>query len=355
MALPVQDQVKIWSIVSAVFLLVLWFLGDVLLPFIVGSALAYFLDPVADRLERAGLSRALATTTISLGAMLAFIMVFLLVIPMLIQQSVALFEAAPQLFGQLRDFLSNRFPSLITEGSPVRQALASVGETIQSRGGELLNTLLTSARSLLSIISFVVIVPVVTFYMLLDWDRMIEQIDGLLPRDHAPTIRQIAQQIDGTLSSFIRGQGTVVLILGIYYAGALMLTGLNFGLVVGAFAGLISFIPYIGALLGGALAIGLALFQFWGDWAMVAAVAAIFGIGQVVEGNYLTPKLVGNSVGLHPVWLLVALSIFGTLFGFVGMLVAVPVAAVIGVLTRFAARQYLESRLYRGLTGRDEY
>ena len=178
-------------------------------------------------------------------------------------------------------------------------------------------------------------------------------IAGTVTKKFAPIIRRLAREIDATLASFIRGMGTVCLILGTYYAIALMLVGLNFGLVVGLVAGLVTFIPYLGALTGGALAIGLALFQFWGDWVSIGLVAGIFALGQVVEGNVLTPQLVGNSVGLHPVWLLLALAVFGALFGFVGMLVAVPVAAAIGVLARFAVNQYLDSRLYKGTEDRD--
>ena len=189
----------------------------------------------------------------------------------------------------------------------------------------------------------------VAVYLLLDWDRMVARVDELLPRDHAPTIRKIAGDIDSVLASFIRGQGTVCVIMGIYYAVGLMIVGLNFGLVVGFVAGLITFIPYVGALVGGVLALGLALFQFWGEWWLIAAVAAIFFSGQFFEGNILTPNLVGSSVGLHPVWLLFALSAFGLLFGFVGMLVAVPVAAAIGVLARFLVSEYRKSLLYRGL------
>jgi predicted PurR-regulated permease PerM len=183
---------------------------------------------------------------------------------------------------------------------------------------------------------------------------MVEKIDHLLPRDHAPIIRRLAREIDATLASFIRGMGTVCLILGTYYAVALMAVGLQFGLVVGALAGLVTFIPYVGALMGGALALGLALFQFWGDWLSIALVAAIFVSGQVIEGNFLTPRLVGSSVGLHPVWLIFALSAFGTLFGFVGMLVAVPVTAALGVIARFAIAEYRSGRLYRGLDGQGE-
>jgi predicted PurR-regulated permease PerM len=201
----------------------------------------------------------------------------------------------------------------------------------------------------LNILLLFVIVPVVAVYLLLDWDRMVAQIDSLLPRDHAPVIRRLARDIDKTLASFIRGMGTVCLILGAYYAIALMLVGLQFGLVVGFIAGLVTFIPYLGAVLGGVLAIGLALFQFWGDWVSIGLVAAIFVLGQMLEGNFLTPKLVGNSVGLHPVWLILALSVFGSLFGFVGMLAAVPIAAALGVVARFATEQYRESVLYKGV------
>jgi predicted PurR-regulated permease PerM len=234
------------------------------------------------------------------------------------------------------------------ESSTIRQQLISIGETIQSKGGELVNGVLYSALGLINVIVLLVVVPVVAFYLLLDWDNMTAKINEMLPRDHAPVVRRLASQIDNTLASFIRGQGTVCLILGTYYAIALMVAGLNFGLVVGFVAGLISFIPYIGALIGGALAIGLALFQFWGDWVSIGIVGGIFMVGQFLEGNILTPKLVGNSIGLHPVWLLFALSVFGSLFGFVGMLVAVPVAAMIGVLARYGIEQYMNSPLYRG-------
>ncbi|SEI70579.1 Predicted PurR-regulated permease PerM [Pseudooceanicola nitratireducens] len=349
MALPVKDQMKYWGVAAAVFMIALWWLGDVILPFVLGGAVAYFLDPVADRLEAAGASRALATAIITLFGVLIFVVLALLVVPTLINQAVQLFDTVPKVFQDFQAFLTARFPDLLDEGSTLRQSLTSVAETIQSKGGQLLETALTSVGSLINVVMLFVIVPVVAFYLLYDWDRMVAQIDNLLPRDHAPVIRKLAREIDQTLASFIRGMGTVCLILGSYYAVALMLVGLQFGLVVGAFAGLITFIPYVGALLGGALAIGLALFQFWGDWVSIGLVAGIFVIGQVIEGNVLTPKLVGNSVGLHPVWLIFALSVFGSLFGFVGMLVAVPVAAAIGVLMRFVISQYKDSRLYRGL------
>ncbi|MCO4847141.1 MAG: AI-2E family transporter [Yoonia sp.] len=348
MALPIKDQAKYWGIAIAVILFLLWQLGDVILPFILGGAIAYFLDPIADRLERWGLSRVAAVAVITLVAILTFILLFLLVIPALVQQTAQLVETAPDLFNRLQTALTGQFPELMDESSTIRQQLISIGETVQSKGGELINGLLSSALGLINVLILLVVVPVVAFYLLLDWDKMTTKIDDMLPRDHLPVVRLLASQVDNTLSSFIRGQGTVCLILGAFYAIALMLAGLNFGLVIGFIAGLISFIPYVGALIGGILAIGLALFQFWGDWVSIGIIGGIFMVGQFLEGNILTPKLVGNSVGLHPVWLLFALSVFGSLFGFVGMLVAVPVAAMIGVFARYGIEQYKGSVLYRG-------
>ncbi|SEP01161.1 Predicted PurR-regulated permease PerM [Salinihabitans flavidus] len=354
MALPIRDQMKYWGIAAAVFFVALWYLGDVILPFVLGGAIAYFLDPVADRLQALGASRILATILITLATLLIFVVMALAVIPTLIEQTVALFNIAPKLFQDLQGFLSERFPEALDPDSAVNKSLKAMGERIQEHGVELLNTVVSSAATLINALLLLVIVPVVAFYLLLDWDNMVARLDSLLPRDHAPVIRQLAAEIDQTLASFIRGMGTVCLILGTYYAVALMLVGLQFGLVVGFIAGLITFIPYVGAIVGGALAIGLGLFQFWGDWLSLGLVAAIFVLGQVAEGNILTPKLVGSSVGLHPVWLIFALSVFGMLFGFVGMLVAVPVAAALGVLTRFATAQYRRSRLYRGLSQTDD-
>jgi predicted PurR-regulated permease PerM len=182
--------------------------------------------------------------------------------------------------------------------------------------------------------------------MLLDWDRMVACIDSWLPRSYLETIRGLAREIDRAIAGFVRGQGTLCLILGIFYALGLSLVGLNYALLIGLGAGLISFVPYVGSTLGLVVAVGVAFFQFWPEWGWILAVLGVFGVGQFIEGNILQPKLVGSSVGLHPVWLMFALFAFGYLFGFVGMLMAVPLAAAIGVLARFALRQYLASPLY---------
>jgi len=349
MALPAREQAKYWGIAAAALFAVLWLLGDVLLPFVLGGAIAYLLDPLADRLERWGLSRVLSTVVITALILLTATILLLLVLPALIRQAVDLVNIAPQLLDNLRSSLEARFPAALSHSVTLRETVPELGDTIRNKSVALLEGIVGSALSLVNIVVLVFIVPVVSFYMLIDWDRMVAAIDDLVPLDHAPVVRRLASEIDRTLASFIRGQGTVCLIQGTFYSIALMLAGLNFGLVVGAIAGLISFIPYVGALVGGALAIGLAVFQFWGDPVMIALIAGIFFFGQLVEGNILTPKLVGSSVGLHPVWLLLALSIFGALFGFVGMLVAVPVSAMIGVIVRFLVAEYRNGRLYLGL------
>ena len=351
MALPVNQQAKYWGIAAAIFFVLMWALGDVILPFLLGAAVAYMLDPVADRLQRLGTSRAVATGIITFFAVLLFVVAILVIVPLLVRQASDLIASAPEIASNLQNFLTERFPSLVDADSSVRKSLSGLGDTISERGGELLNTVLASFSGLVNVIVLFVIVPVVAFYLLYDWDNMVAKIDALLPREHAPTIRRLAREIDDTMAGFVRGQGTVCLILGVYYAVTLMAVGLKFGLIVGFIAGGLTFIPYVGALVGGLLAIGLALFQFWGDWIWIVLVWAIFQSGQFVEGNILTPRLVGSSVGLHPVWLIFALSAFGALFGFVGLLVAVPVAAALGVMARFGIERYKESLLYRGTSG----
>ncbi|MGB1576268.1 MAG: AI-2E family transporter, partial [Paracoccaceae bacterium] len=326
-------------------------------------AIAYFLDPVADRLEAAGFTRISATAIIFIGLLLIILPAVLLAIVVLSNQIQGLLNLTidAERVASIESSIRSILPTRLAAQFDLVEALRNLGEFIGDRaaaffqnfGSQLFGALMTSAGSIVNIAMLFVIAPIVAVYLLLDWDNMIARINDLIPRDHAPVVRRLAGDIDATLSAFVRGMGSVCLILGIYYAVALMAVGLNFGLVVGLVAGLVTFIPYVGALVGGALALGLGLFQFWGDWSSLAIVAGIFFAGQMIEGNYLTPKLVGSSVGLHPVWLLLALSVFGALFGFIGMLIAVPLAATLGVLARFVTAQYLDSRLYRGLSGKE--
>jgi predicted PurR-regulated permease PerM len=348
-----RRQIRFWIITAAILAIFIYLFSDILLPFVAGMVLAYFLDPVADRLERIGLSRVMATILI----LIAFLVVLVLALVILI----------PVLASQLSDFLVklpeylSRFQALVTSYDPnwLEQRFGLDAGSLQ----EGLNSLLTSGMGLVttvfqsiwnsgvaifSIAGLFIVTPVVAFYMLLDWDRMVATVDGWVPRDHVETVRQLATDINTATAGFVRGQGTLCLILGAMYAFGLTLTGLNFGILIGLFAGLISFIPYVGSLVGLVLSVGLAVVQFWPDWTMVLAVAGVFFAGQFIEGNILQPRLVGKSVGLHPVWLMFALFAFGALFGFVGLLIAVPAAAAVAVLVRFAISRYLESPLYKG-------
>jgi len=207
--------------------------------------------------------------------------------------------------------------------------------------------------ALLSLLSLLVVTPVVAFYLLVDWDKIVDRIDSWLPLDHRQSVREICHDIDRAMAGFVRGQSTVCLILGVFYAVALTVAGLQFGLLIGLVAGLISFIPYVGSIAGFVAAVGMAVLQTWPDpdFTYIAIIAAIFAVGQFFEGNIISPRLVGNSVGLHPVWLMLALFAFGSMFGFVGLLLAVPLAAAIGVVLRFLLKRYLESPFYHGTPG----
>ncbi len=346
MSMTVRQQLKYWGIAAAVFLVLLWALGNVILPFLVGGAIAYFLDPLADRLQRMGLSRTAATAVISVVALVGFVVLALLIVPLLFRQLGDLVNAAPTILNRLQTFLTTRFPSMLDDQSVVRETLAGIGKTIQSKGGELASGLLSSALSVINAVVFIVVVPVVAFYLLLDWDNMVGRLDQLLPREHRDTIRQLGRDIDRVLAGFVRGQVSVCLILGTFYAVALMLVGLKFGLLIGLFAGLISFIPFVGSIVGFVLSVGVALVQFWPDWIWIAATAAVFGLGQFLENYVLQPRLIGQNVGLHPVWVMFALFAGGALFGFVGVLLALPVTAVLAVLLRHAMARWRESDLY---------
>lgn len=354
-----RRQVAFWIGAVVVFVLFLVVFSSILLPFVAGLALAYFLDPVADRLERFGLSRLAATVAILLLFLIGLVLGLMIVVPILATQLADFISKLPGYISLLQSLVANDDSLWLKnylgiDSSVIQQNLS----TLLRQGAGFLSTLLqslwNSGKSLIDIAGLFIVTPVVAFYMLLDWDRMVASIDSWIPRNHLQTVRGIAREMNAAVAGFIRGQGTLCLILGTYYAVGLTLTGLNFGLLIGFFAGLISFIPYIGSFVGLALAIGVALVQFSPDWVMIAVVAVVFFIGQFLEGNILQPKLVGSSVGLHPVWLMFALFAFGSLFGFTGMLVAVPAAAAVGVLVRFALNSYLHSPMYHGADAEPE-
>jgi len=348
-----RRQFRFWLIAAAIFGLFLYVFSEILLPFVAGMALAYFLDPVADRLEKLGLSRIVATLIILLSFIVVLAVAMVLLIPILASQLADFIEKLPGYIEQLQGLITSFNPQWLEQrfgidAGSLRDGLNSLLTTGMGFVTTVFQSLWSSGLALISIASLFVVTPVVAFYMLLDWDRMVASIDRCVPRDHVQTVRDIATDINAATAGFVRGQGTLCLVLGVIYAVGLTLTGLNFGILIGLFAGLISFIPYVGSIVGLVLAVGVAFVQFWPDWIMVAVVAGVFFIGQFIEGNILQPRLVGKSVGLHPVWLMFALFAFGALFGFVGLLVAVPAASVVAVLVRFAISRYLESPLYTG-------
>ncbi|WP_428674819.1 AI-2E family transporter [Roseibium sp.] len=351
--MTLRRQVQFWLVSLAVFCAFLYVFSGVLLPFVAGMAVAYLLDPVCYRLEALGMARLWATLTILFAFIFVLVLFFILLLPLLGNQLALFLEKFPELVRKLQGLLSENIGSSLAAAVGIDpQDLQSTMSNLVGQGasfiGKLAQSVWSGGQALLSILSLFVITPVVAFYLLLDWDHMVERLDSWLPRDHLDEIRALAKEMDGAVAGFVRGQVSVCLILGSFYAVALVLVGLNFGLLIGMAAGLVSFIPFVGAGLGLVLSVGVALVQFWPDWPWVIAVVAVFAVGQFLEGNILQPKLVGESTGLHPVTLMFALFAFGYLFGFVGMLVAVPAAAMIGVLARFALKQYLASPVYKG-------
>ena len=327
-------------------------LSSILLPFVAGMAVAYFLDPVADWLESRKFSRAISTTIILLAFFMLSGLLITLLFPLLQRQVVELFHMIPGIVETIRTEAVPWLEESIAGLSP--EALEDVRNAAKSLAGNSVKWFSSMAANLWSggvaffnMLSLIVITPVVAFYLLRDWDLITAKINGWLPRRPAPTIRQQFVEIDRTLAAFVRGQSSVCLVLGLLYGIGLTVVGLKSGLLVGLGAGLISFIPYLGAASGLMVGLGIAVFQF-NEWLPIAMVAGIFLTGQTLESYVLTPRLVGDRVGLHPVWIIFALMAGGALFGFTGILLAVPVAAVIGVLVRFSIGRYLESALFHG-------
>jgi predicted PurR-regulated permease PerM len=346
-------QAKVWAIALVVFVALLVLLKSILLPFVAGMAIAYLLDPVCDRLETMGTSRTLATTIVTAIFAVIVILLLLLIVPLAIKQAVDFLSSLPDFIARTHDRLlpyltdlQRRFdlPDAAELNEIARQRLGTALTWLVG----LLEGMVGQGLALANLLSLIFITPVVAFYLLRDWDRLVARVDDLLPRDHATVIRQQAALANQSLAGFARGQSMVCLTLALYYSISLVIVGLPFGMVVGLIAGLLAFIPYVGSLTGFVVSMAIAIGQF-DQWWPIVVVALIFGVGQVLEGNFLTPKLVGDRVGLHPVWIIFALLSGGALFGFLGLLLAVPVAALVGVLVRFSIAQYRASRLYLGV------
>jgi len=351
--ISLRSQLIFWACAMLVFIALLWLLNEVLLPFVAGMVLAYLLDPMVRKLQRLGLNRAIASVVIVLLMIVVLVLSVILILPVLGDQIAGFIERLPHYIERVRQLAQESSQTwlgqLVGEKLPEAQkSLGGVASSVAGWIGSFLGSLWSGGKALVSVLSLLIITPIVAFYLLLDWERMIEKVDSWIPLQHRETVRGLMREMDGAISGFVRGQALVCLILGIFYSVALIAMGLNFGLLIGIAAAILSFAPYIGTITGFLIAVGVAVAQFWPDWTMPALAAGIFLFGQFVEGNILQPLMVGKEIGLHPVWLMFSLIAFGVLFGFVGLLIAVPVAAAIGVLVRFLLRQYLASSYYTG-------
>ncbi len=351
-----EKQILFWLSAAMLALFAILLLKDVLLPFVVGMVIAYFLNPLADRLERIGLSRALASAIIVASAGLILVTTLVLLVPVIASQVQQLALTLPDEILRLkqivetwaREQLGMHFAQV---EAGLDNAAAELAKNWSAWAGVLARSIWSQSLAVFNFISLLLVTPLVVFYLLVDWHPMLDKVDGWLPRAQAPAIRRLAGEINDAVSAFIRGQGTVCLILGIFYAVLLSWVGLKYGLVIGLATGLFTFIPFVGWALGMITATGLAAVQFWPEMLPLALVVGIFLVGQAVDAGFLSPKVVGSKIGLHPVWLIFALFVFSYLFGFVGMLVAVPVAAAIGVVVRFALQVYTHSEMFHGPGG----
>lgn len=345
-----KEVILFWLIGFALFIGFIGLIKEILLPFVVALITAYFLDPIADRMEKWGMSRLLATLTLVSVFFILVMMLSALLIPILYDQSVAFAQKVPSyslwFHEKIKPLLDKYVASL--DSSSLKEAKSAIGNisgSIISFVTKMLGNVLKSTLAIVNLLLLIFITPIVTFYFLYDWDRMVAKIHSWLPPAYAPVISEQAKLMDQALAGYIRGQTNVCLILGTFYGISLTLIGLDFGLFIGLGAGILAFIPYVGILFGLVVGMVVAFFQF-GDYLHMMLVLGVFAIGQFLEGNFITPRLVGDKVGLHPVWIIFGMLTGAALFGFLGVLLAVPVTAVIGVLTRFALNEYLKSPLY---------
>lgn len=339
-----------WIVTISLLFIFISLVSNILLPFVVALIAAYFLDPAADKLEEIGLSRTLATLTITMIFFWTIVLVGFLVVPLLYEEIIKFVQKVPEYVKIFNEKILPEFSKLLEKLDPesienAKNSVSSISGYIFSFIGKAIGGVWNSGIAVINIFSLLFITPVVTFYMLRDWDKMMAKLENYLPPAYKPTILDQLKKIDITLSGYIRGQTNVCIILGLYYSIALSFKGLDFAIFIGFGTGLLSFIPYVGIIFGFIAGMLVAFFQY-GDWLNIAIVAAIFVSGQVIEGTFVTPKLVGDKVGLHPVWIIFGMLCGATLFGFVGILLAIPVTAVIGVLWRFGLERYLESKIY---------
>lgn len=345
-----------WLIFSIVALMALLLFAEILLPFAAGMVIAYLFHPVVNQMCRFGVHRgAAAFAVIAVGA-LTLTILLILIVPPLFDQLSELIRKLPGYLQVFRDYVQKHYGAYLQPvqrlaqpqqpGNPPADVTQQVAQSFTPWIVAQLERLLANSLALFNSLALLFLTPVVAFFLLRDWDKMVAEINRLLPRKDAPAIREIAMEINWTISAYLRGTLIVLIIVSAFYMTALGLIGLHYGLLIGLGAGLISFVPYLGSTTGFLVSGGVALAQYWPDYTKIGLVLGIFVFGQLVEGNVLTPNIVGNKVRLHPVWLLFALIASGYLLGFTGLLISVPLAAAIGVLVRHAVRKYYGSEMY---------
>jgi len=348
-----HDTSRRWQMlaIAAVILYLLWLLAPVLMPFAFAAMLAYLGDPLADRLERLGLGRTLAVSIVFIVLLLLAVGALLLLIPLVSRQVDNLVQNLPRYVDWARNVALpwvqaklHLDPSAFDTDRLVEQLKAHIG-SIGDAASTVLGQISRSSLGVIAWLTNLVLIPVVAFYLLRDWDRLVAWIDRMLPRSIEPTVAYLAREADSVLGAFVRGQLAVMLALGIFYGAALTIMGLSVGPLIGMVAGLLSFVPYLGFIVGFGSALIAALVQY-GDWGHVLIVVAIFTVGQLLEGYVLVPRLVGEKIGLHPVAVIFAVLAGGYLFGFLGVLLALPAASVILVVLRYLSERYRQSDLY---------
>ncbi len=347
-------QATFWLVMLVVICGFVYLVRGILLPFVVAAAVAYFFDPLVRRLQRSGLPRWSSAMLVLVIFILVFAGAMFFIVPTLEKQVEQLVASVPKWIGEIKTSVIPQVDAFVAKSGfagsgNLSNAASSYASKGLSEAGTVLGSILTGGLALLDLLSLLLVTPVVAFYLLRDWDSLVVDLDHCLPRHQIGTLRSLFHEIDRTLSGFIRGQALVCLIQATYYAVALSAAGLNFGALVGVATGILTFIPYLGATIGLVTGLAIAVAE-WHDTFHLLIVFGLFAFGQILEANLITPKLVGDRIGLHPVWVIFAVLAGGALFGFVGILVAVPIAAVIGVLIRFGVRLYVASRFYRGDT-----
>jgi len=345
---------RLWFWLAGAFLFFgfIALIRSILLPFVVGMLAAYFLDPAVHRLRRWGWPRGASAAAITIGFFVLATGICALLVPAIIRQFTALIAQLPGYFEHLEATYSDEIAHYLSllgadQVNTIKDSLGNYSGTLVGWAGQVAGGALQSGLALLNILSLIFITPIVAFYLLRDWHVMVSRFYALLPRDQTDTIREQLKAIDRTLSGFIRGQTNVCLIMACYYGVMLSVAGLNFGLLIGIATGLLLFIPFVGFATCFVLSIIIAMIQF-PDNTHLIAIPAVYGIGLLLESSFLTPRLVGGKVGLHPLWIIFGMLAGASLFGLIGILISVPVTAVIGVLVRFAIARYLHSSLYTG-------